>query len=205
MAYSDFTIDRVRHELGITLDFSASLFDQVSPIAASDWLVDTLALMAPMAMANTEKARSEFMVAPILGELVKRLDYGIFVFSGKDFNVDSDRGLVGYCDFLVSRSPESISIQAPVCTIVEAKKEDINGGIAQCIAEMVAAQIFNERKGAAIAEAEFERSEKAAAIAQAQHQQTQAIVKLLSIGLPSEQIALALGVEMAIVQAMVSL
>ena len=150
MAYSDFTIDRVRHELGITLDFSTSLFDQMSPVAASDWLVDTLALMAPMAMANTEKARSEFMVAPILGELVKRLDYGIFVFSGKDFNVDSDRGLTGYCDFLVSRSPESISIQAPVCTIVEAKKEDINGGIAQCIAEMVAAQIFNERKGAAI-------------------------------------------------------
>ena len=150
MAYSDFTIDRVRHELGITLDFSASLFDQVSPVAASDWLVDTLALMAPMAMANTEKARSEFMVAPILGELVKRLDYGIFVFSGKDFNVDSDRGLAGYCDFLVSRSPESISIQAPVCAIVEAKKEDINGGIAQCIAEMVAAQIFNERKGAGI-------------------------------------------------------
>ena len=100
--------------------------------------------------------------------------------------------------------PESISIQAPVHTIVEAKKEDINGGIAQCIAEMVAAQIFNERKGAAIAEAEFERSEKVAAIAQAQHQQTQAIVKLLSIGLPFEQIALALGVEMAIVQAMVN-
>ena len=150
MAYSDFTIDRVRNELGITLDFSTSLFDQVSPVAVSDWLVDTLALKAPMAMANTEKARSEFMVAPILGELVKRLDYGIFVFSGKDFNVDSDRGLAGYCDFLVSRSPESITIQAPVCTIVEAKKEDINGGIAQCIAEMVAAQIFNERKGAAI-------------------------------------------------------
>ena len=96
MAYSDFTIDRVRNELGITLDFSASLFDEVSPVAASDWLVDTLALMGPMAMSNTEKARSEFMVAPILGELVKRLDYGIFVFSGKDFNVDSDRGLAGY-------------------------------------------------------------------------------------------------------------
>ena len=150
MAYSDFTIDRVRNELNITLDFSASLFDDVSPVTASDWLVDTLALMAPMAMANTEKARSEFMVAPILGELVKRLDYGVFVFSGRDFNVDSDRGLSGYCDFLVSLSSESISIQAPVCTIVEAKKDDINGGIGQCIAEMVAAQIFNERKGAAI-------------------------------------------------------
>jgi hypothetical protein len=53
------------------------------------------------------------------------------VSSGKDFNVSSDRGLVGYCDFLLSRSPESISIQAPVCAIVEAKKKDINSGIAQ--------------------------------------------------------------------------
>ena len=50
----------------------------------------------------------------------------------------------------MSRSPESISIQAPVHTIVEAKKEDINGGIGQCLAEMVAAQIFNKRKGAAV-------------------------------------------------------
>ena len=55
MAYSDFTIDRVRNELDITLDFSASLFDDVSPVVASNWLVDTLALMAPMAMANTER------------------------------------------------------------------------------------------------------------------------------------------------------
>ncbi len=150
MVYSDFTIDRVRNELGVTLDFSQSLFQDVAAVSASDWLVQTLDLMAPLATANTEKARSEFMVAPILSELVKRMGYGIFVFSGKDFNVDIDRGLSGYCDFLVSRSPESISIQAPVCTIVEAKKEDINGGIAQCIAEMVAAQIFNAKKGAPI-------------------------------------------------------
>jgi hypothetical protein len=150
MAYSDFTIDRVRSELGVTLDFSRSLFDSVAEVEASSWLVETLALLAPLATGNTEKARSEFMVAPILGEVARRMAYGVFVFSGKDFNVDSDRGLAGYCDFLVSRSPESITIQAPVCAIVEAKKEDINGGIAQCIAEMVAAQIFNQRKGESI-------------------------------------------------------
>jgi hypothetical protein len=87
------------------------------------------------------------MIAPILSEIAWKTDYSIFVFSGKDFNVSSDRGLVGYCDFLLSRSPEAISIQAPVCAIVEAKKEDINSGIAQCVAEMVAAQIFNDAKG----------------------------------------------------------
>jgi hypothetical protein len=147
MAYSDFTIDRVREELGITFDFSHSLFSDIPSVAASDWLVETLALMAPLATANTEKARSEFMIAPILSEIARKTDYSIFVFSGKDFNVSSDRGLVGYCDFLLSRSPEAISIQAPVCAIVEAKKEDINSGIAQCVAEMVAAQIFNDAKG----------------------------------------------------------
>ncbi len=66
MAYSDFTIDRVRDELGIALGFSHSLFANIPPIAASDWLVGTLALMAPLATANTEKARSELVIAPIL-------------------------------------------------------------------------------------------------------------------------------------------
>lgn len=35
---------------------------------------------------------------------------------------------------------------APVVIIVEAKKENINGGLGQCIAEMIAARIFNERQ-----------------------------------------------------------
>lgn len=38
-------------------------------------------------------------------------------------------------------------IQSPVIAIVEAKNENIELGLGQCIAEMVAAQIFNQRKG----------------------------------------------------------
>ncbi len=38
-------------------------------------------------------------------------------------------------------------VKAPVITIVEAKKENINFGLGQCIAEMLAAKIFNEREG----------------------------------------------------------
>ncbi|MEH2330156.1 hypothetical protein [Nostoc sp.] len=34
---------------------------------------------------------------------------------------------------------------APVITVVEAKKENINGSLGQCAAEMVAAQIFNKQ------------------------------------------------------------
>ena len=38
-------------------------------------------------------------------------------------------------------------IKYPVITIVEAKKEDLIGGLGQCLAEMVAAQLFNQREG----------------------------------------------------------
>jgi hypothetical protein len=54
--------------------------------------------------------------------------------------------LNGICDFIISRSPEVLIITAPVVLVVEAKKENINAGLGQCIAEMVAAQIFNERQ-----------------------------------------------------------
>jgi hypothetical protein len=38
-------------------------------------------------------------------------------------------------------------VSAPIIIIVEAKKENINAGLGQCVAEMLAAQIFNEREG----------------------------------------------------------
>jgi hypothetical protein len=56
-------------------------------------------------------------------------------------------GLNGICDFLLSRSPALIEIEAPVFTLVEAKKADLRLGLGQCAAEMVAAQRFNRAKG----------------------------------------------------------
>ncbi|BAZ87518.1 hypothetical protein [Dolichospermum compactum] len=46
----------------------------------------------------------------------------ISLFSGIDFTVDIKQGLNGNCDFIMSRSPELLIINAPVVTIVEAKK-----------------------------------------------------------------------------------
>lgn len=74
----------------------------------------------------------------------------ISVFSGKEFNVDPAQGLNGYVDFLITRSPRLLVVEAPVLTIVEAKPENLNAGLGQCLAEMVAAQRYNERQGQAI-------------------------------------------------------
>lgn len=37
-------------------------------------------------------------------------------------------------------------INAPVIAIGKAKKEDLIGGLGQCVAEMIAAQLFNEQE-----------------------------------------------------------
>ena len=43
-----------------------------------------------------------------------------------------------------------MKFRTPVITLVEAKNENIKSGLGQCIAEMVAAQLFNQRNGEAI-------------------------------------------------------
>jgi hypothetical protein len=72
MVYSDFTLDQIE-ELGITLNASQRLFAEVAPVAPSAWLRQTLDTFLPMATAvNSEKVRSEFIIAPILGEVKQR-------------------------------------------------------------------------------------------------------------------------------------
>ena len=146
MAYSRFTLSQLKQDFGITLDESQNLFAQVSPRPMSELL--TLTLKDSLTLAtrvNTEKVRSELLIAPILMEVRRQLSNQISFFSGSEFNVDADRGLEGYCDYLLSRSPEQLEITSPVVVLIEAKKENLMGGIAQCIAEMIAAQILNDR------------------------------------------------------------
>jgi hypothetical protein len=59
--------------------------------------------------------------------------------------------LVGFCDFLIARSPEIYYVQGPILAVVEAKKEDLVAGLGQCVAEMVAIRLFNEREGTPVA------------------------------------------------------
>jgi len=75
----------------------------------------------------------------------------VSLFSGIDFSVDPGQGLNGVWDFIVSRFPEQLFVSAPVLIVVEAKDENIKGGLAQCIAAMIAARLFNDREGSVVA------------------------------------------------------
>lgn len=145
MAYSDFTLRKVKQSFGLTAVEGGRFLPEVEPIAPSPILAGLLEDTVPWAIAvGTEKAKSELIIAPALLEVKRLLNHQISVFSGTDFTVDIAAGLNGVCDFLISRSPEQFEIEAPAVVVVEAKRDNINSGLGQCIAEMVAAQRFNE-------------------------------------------------------------
>jgi hypothetical protein len=86
------------------------------------------------------------IIAPILMEAIRLARPPVSLFSGVAFDVDKEQGLNGACDYLITRSTERYFIRQPMVAGVEAKKEDIVGGLGQCVAAMVAARIFNERE-----------------------------------------------------------
>ena len=148
MAYSNWTLDTVREAFHLEeLDFQG-IFADVEPVEPSAELTKALAKKAPLAVAiGTEKAKSELIVADVLVELREHFNRRISLFSGIDFNVDMDNGLAGVCDFLISLSPAQFSMEAPVIVLVEAKNDNLEAGLGQCVAEMVAAQRFNAQNG----------------------------------------------------------
>ena len=148
MAYCNFTLDKVVETFELDIVDSEELFGEVEPMILGDHLNTALERKVQLAEAiNTEKARSELIVAEVLVELREQFDRRISLFSGIDFNVDAGDGLVGVCDFLVSLSPVQYLLQAPIIALVEAKRDDFLSGLGQCTAEMLAAQRFNARKG----------------------------------------------------------
>ncbi|GCL40866.1 hypothetical protein H6F39_02030 [Anabaena sp. FACHB-1250] len=151
MAYSDFKLSEIIQKFELTLNEVSGLFADVPEEEPSNLLTTILKENVDLAVSiNTEKARSEMIISPILLEVRRNLNNEISLFSGVDFNVDNQQGLNGFCDFLISLSKEQLFIRAPIITLVESKNENLKLGLAQCIAEMLAAQLFNQQKQNAI-------------------------------------------------------
>ena len=148
MAYSNFTLEAAQKTFQLETAQSVGIFSEIDRVEPSAELTKALAKKVPLAVAiGTEKAKSEMIVADVLVELREHFEHRISLFSGIDFNVDTENDLTGVCDFLVSLSPEQYYLEAPVIILVEAKKDDLITGLGQCVAEMIAAQRFNAEKG----------------------------------------------------------
>ena len=147
MSYGDFTLEKAKSNFMLELREWDDLFGDVLEREADPLFRRMLAENVPIALGNgTDKARSEMIVSQVLVEVRRLLDRRVSLFSGIDFNVDPAQGLNGVCDFLISKSPSQWMLEAPVLVVVEAKNENIKSGLGQCIAEMFAASLFNEKK-----------------------------------------------------------
>jgi len=148
MAFGDFDLKTAVQKFGLSEDRDTDLFAAVEPLQPSEILRAWLDELAPVALGvNSEKARSEFIIAPVLIEAKRRAGTTVNVLPGVTLDVDKQQGLTGFCDYLLARSEEFYYLQGPILAVVEAKKEDIVAGLGQCAAEMVAIRLFNEREG----------------------------------------------------------
>ncbi len=78
------------------------------------------------------------VITPILNAVAEH-NKPLNVWIEEPFNVDSQKGLVGEPDYLIAPATDYGGMELPPLCIIEAKKQDWDGGWAQALAEMVAA------------------------------------------------------------------
>jgi hypothetical protein len=147
MPYSSFTLATVEEQFDLKV--TKSVFFENLPVlpprmSFRELFTESSAFAAGQ---DSEKVRSELIIAPLLFELRELLGRRIGLFSGVDFSIDPTAGLNGICDFLLTRSESELTIKAPAIVLIEAKKADLIAGWGQCAAEMLAAQKFNVDRG----------------------------------------------------------
>ena len=144
MVYSDYTLSKIEEKFGIFAQRQKLFPQPIQPIhEISEWLKYSLSLVEELPI-KSEKAKSELIVMPILIELRNQNAKYFTIYSGEMLNVDEE--LKGECDFIISKDTGSFEINAPIMQLVEAKRNDVEIGIAQCAAQMIGAQKYNEKR-----------------------------------------------------------
>lgn len=147
MAYNKFKIEQLQQKLMLHVIKQAWMPDNFKPFG-DDILLKNLLQETEGVFLGSEKARSEFIITPVLQALLRKNKNRFSVFSGYEFNIDKKANLNGFCDFILSSVTNSLRMESPAFFVVETKKTDVDdNAIAQCGAEMYAAQIFNAREG----------------------------------------------------------
>jgi hypothetical protein len=145
MAYSDFSLADLEEKFGVT-NQRKRLFENIAPVLPSEKLRIELAEGEEMPI-KSEKAKSEWIIVPILKELRNRNNKFLTIYSGETLTADKEKGLVGECDFIIAKDTKTFDVSLPIFMLVEAKKNDMEEGLKQCAAQMIGARVFNQKKG----------------------------------------------------------
>ncbi len=144
-SYSDFNLNDLTRLFAIeNRQIDLNLTVCAEKIIPSTWLIESLKKSLRITL-NSEKAKSEWLIVPVLTELHENNIDKFNIFSGNSFDVLPEKSLKGRCDYLLNKG-QSVNITAPVIGIFEAKDDSLEKWYGQCGAEMLAAQLFNQQQ-----------------------------------------------------------
>ena len=146
MGYDNFKkIRQVTKKFGLDAQL-IELFPSIASVKPSEWLKTSLDMATKMPLTN-EKNKSERLVSPTLMEVALAYSDEITLFSGEEIFINPVDDLAGPCDFFFALHPPKPYLDTPIISLVEAKDEDLDWGIAQCAAQVYAASLFNLQEG----------------------------------------------------------
>ena len=150
MPYSQFNLEELEKEFQLESQYNTPLFVHVPDTKVSNYLNMTIKNFSPLALAiNTQKSRSEWIVAPVLAEIRQLLNQQVSLFSGLEINSDPDKGLEGMIDYILCKSQKQYYLSPPILAVVEGRKDSIHDSeaLGQCVAKMLGARLYNEKEG----------------------------------------------------------
>ncbi len=142
MAYGTYkSTDEVAKKYQVSVAIES--FVQSLPLAVPEAFQQELNyVLGHVDVKMSEAAISEFLIAPILKEVWRHYDDTLLLWShvaltaGEEFD--------GYPDYLFTkRTALGMVREKPYLLVVEAKKDDFEGGWGQCLAALLAAQTIN--------------------------------------------------------------
>lgn len=146
MGYSNYRkLSQVTKKFGLDARIS-DLFPPIPRVEPSEWLDMSLKMAVKMPLTN-EKNKSERLVSPLLMEIAVAFQDNVTLLSGEDISVNAGDDLSGPCDFFFGLHPQKPYLETPIISLVEAKDEDLEWGIAQCAAQLYAANFLNIQEG----------------------------------------------------------
>lgn len=146
MSYSEFlTLKQAEKKLGLDSKIINLFQKPIREVQISIFLQNDLTEAKQIPMSS-EKAKSEAIIMPVLKE-IKRQRKEFSFYSGYTFDVNTSLSLTGICDYLLTFRTDKEDISAPIFCLVEAKNRTLEEGLGQCVAQMYAAQLFNEQEG----------------------------------------------------------
>ncbi|MFO0757421.1 MAG: hypothetical protein U0359_13070 [Byssovorax sp.] len=143
LTFETMTWPLLREKHGIQVQGAPNLLGGRPPVEPSAILTGQLKRARHARLPN-ERARAYRFIDPVLSEIEELRRGKIVTLPEIPIEVVGAEGLRGIPDFILSAGPSYEVV--PIVSIVEAKQENIETGLAPCAAELYAAHLLNHSK-----------------------------------------------------------